>query len=533
MGEPWRAWHRTFGAPTDAMMNANATQGRPPAGKHAPSLTQKFAVAAGAIIILTAVFLVNIHQLTIASQNERIASETNGYVLQALSNGLLGEAMPLLDLTETDKEIAPTYPSYQRLDAAVRRYLAGTPILKLKIYGTTGLVAYSTDPKDVGQDYSTNDLFIAAFGGSSVVRELFREEFMAWSGPRKDLWLLAGYMPIRSGYDQGPIVGVIEIYRDITSLHGALNAASVETGLVIAAAFVLLFVLLLTIVWNADKRARADNDANLALARSKAKAEAAAREKTQFIASISHELRTPLNAIIGFAEILEKEVSGPLGHPSYKEYVQDIGKSGQHLLGIINEVLDLVKVEGGTLTINREWVDPLAQAEGVARMLAPVAAQYDNQLVVEAINDLRPIETDAAKLRQILVNIATNGLKFTPKGGRVRIRVGQDRATGSVLIRVIDNGIGMSPEDIAVAEAPFGQIQNVHTRTRKGTGLGITLSRRFTEVLGGTFDIESTLDVGTAVTITLPGTPQKGSTSAADGRESETQAARPEQTDAA
>ncbi|MDH3239237.1 MAG: HAMP domain-containing histidine kinase [Alphaproteobacteria bacterium] len=498
-------------------------------------MTQKFAVAAGAIMILTAVFLVNIHQLTTTAQTERIASETNGYVLQALSNGLLDEVMPLLDLAETDNEIAPTYPSYQHLDAAVRRYLAGTPILKLKIYGTDGLVAYSTDPMEVGQDYSKNDRFIAAFGGSNVVRELFREEFRAWSGPRKDLWLLAGYLPIRSGYDQGPVIGVIKIYRDITALHKAIKAASVETGIVIAAAFALLFVLLLTIVWNAEKKARADHDANLALARAKANAEAAAREKTQFITSISHELRTPLNAIIGFAEILEKEIAGPLGHATYKEYVQDIGKSGQHLLGIINEVLDLVKVESGSLAIHRQVIDVPAIANGVARMLAPVAEQYENRIVVEAINDLSPLETDAAKLRQILVNIATNGLKFTPKGGTVRIRLEQDPATGSAVIRVIDNGIGIRPEDIALAEAPFGQIENALTRSREGTGLGLTLSRRFTEALGGTFTIESMPDVGTAVTITLPGMPPKPKEdpSPADVRESGTKAERSSRTEAA
>jgi signal transduction histidine kinase len=473
-------------------------------GGHKASVTRKFAIASGAIILLAAVFLVNIHRLAISQQTDRIAGETHGYVLQALTNGLLSRAIPLLDLAETDRELAPTYPSYRRLDAAVRRHLAGTPILKLRIYNTSGRVAYSTDPNDLSVDYSKKERFRAALAGGHVVRHLFRESFTAWSGPREKVWLLAGYMPIRSGEGEDPVIGVIEIYRDITSLHEALNSASIESGLVIAGAFALIFTLLLMIVWNADKTARAEHQANLELARAKAQAEAAAREKTQFIASISHELRTPLNAIIGFAEILQNEIKGPLGHSSYREYVGDIGKAGAHLLSIINDVLDLVKLESGNLTPDPQPTDVLSVAGSVARMLAPEAARFGNALEVERTSELRAIETDAGKLRQILVNIASNGLKFTPKGGRVRIKISQDAESGAAVVRVIDNGIGMRAEDIAIAEAPFGQVQNVLTRAHEGTGLGLTLSRRYTEALCGTFKIESTPDVGTAVTITLP-----------------------------
>jgi two-component system cell cycle sensor histidine kinase PleC len=454
-------------------------------------------------------------------------------VIQALANGLLDKAAPLLDLNEPEQDLAPVYPVFRRFDEAVRRQLSGTPIVNFKLYNTLGRVVYSTTLEGLGKDDSAEPGFLAAMNGARPIEQTFHESFKSWSGLRKNIWVLSGYMPIYDPVYAGPIIGVIEVYRDISAMHEALEKAIVETGLVIAGAFAVLFVLLLTIVWNVDKRSRTDHQTNLAMARAKAKAEAAAQEKNQFIASISHELRTPLNAIIGFAQLLEKEVSGPLGHPSYKEYETDIGKSGQHLLGIINEVLDLVKVEGGNLTIHREKTDPLAIVNGVARMLAPVAAEYGNQIIVEPIGDLQPIETDAAKLRQVLVNIATNGLKFTPKDGIVRIRVGQDQATGTLSIRVIDNGIGMSPEDIAVAESPFGQIQNVLTRTREGTGLGITLSRRFTKALGGTFKIESTLDVGTAVTITLPKTLEIPGANPSDTRESKIDAAQSSRTDAA
>ena len=328
------------------------------------------------------------------------------------------------------------------------------------------------------------------------------------SGTRENIWVFSDYLPLLAAYGQGQMIGVIEIYRDITALHDSTERVSMIIAAVIAAAFALLFILLVTMVWRAERKTQAEHEAKLSLARAMAQAEATAREKTQFLANISHELRTPLNAIIGFAEILGNEVMGPLGHASYKEYINDIGKSGRHLLHIINEVLDLVKAESGTMVIDAKPTDVVSLADSVSRTLAPEAARIGNTLTVEPIGEVGVIETDAGKLRQVLVNIVNNGLKFTPKGGEVRIAVDQDCETRELRIRVIDNGIGMSADEIPIAQSSFGQVQNVFTRTHKGSGLGLPLSRRFMEVLGGTFLLESNPQVGTTVTLTLPEIPQ-------------------------
>jgi len=498
------------------MPTTTETPADPTSGKLTYTLTRKFAVWAGVIIVLTAAFLLHIHRVTTEDLTNRVAAETNRYVMQALSNGLLDTAMPVLELGDIDTKARQNHHAYKYLNLAVYTYLAGTPILKVKIYDAAGRVVYSTNPDDLGQDYGKNQDFKEALAGAEVTRHQYLRAFTTWSGLRENIWVLSGYLPMRGGFDRGSVIGVVEVYRDITRFRESLRWTSIETTSVIAAAFILLFVLLVTMVWRAERKTQAEHDSKLSLARAIAQAEATAREKTQFLANISHELRTPLNAIIGFAEILESEIKGPLGHPAYKEFVSDIGRSGHYLLNIINEVLYLVKAESGTMVIDAQPTDVVSVANGVSRMLAPEAAGFGHTLTVESIGEVGAINTDAGKLRHVLVNLVNNGLKFTPEGGAVCVLVDQDAETRELRIRVTDNGIGMSAEDIPIAQSPFGQVENVFTRTHKGTGLGLPLSRRFTEALGGIFLIESTPRVGTTVTITLPEMPQPKE-EAADG----------------
>ena len=490
-----------------AMSTTTEAPADPTTGKPNFSLTRKFAVWAGIIVVLTATFLVHIQKLDSTGQTNRVAEDTNRHVIQALSNGLLDKAMPVLDLGDMANKPRREHPAYKDLNLTVYKFLAGTLILKVKIYNAAGRVVYSTNPDELGRDYSKDQHFMGALAGNPIAEQEFRKRFSSWAGPRENIWVLSDYLPMLGGYDQGPVIGVIEIYRDITRFRGSLERHSTNTAAVITAAFLLLFILLVTMVWRAERKTHAEHDAKLSLARAKAQAEATAREKTQFLANISHELRTPLNAIIGFAEIIESEIKGPLGHPSYKEFINDIGRSGHYLLNIINEVLDLVKAESGTMVIDAQPTDVVSVASGMSRMLAPEAAGFGHTLTVEGIGEIGTIETDAGKLRHVLVNLVNNGLKFTPEGGEVRVLIDQDAETRALRIRVIDNGIGMSADDIPIAQSPFGQVENVFTRTHKGTGLGLPLSRRFTEVLGGTFLIESEPQAGTTVTITLPEKP--------------------------
>jgi len=230
-------------------------------------------------------------------------------------------------------------------------------------------------------------------------------------------------------------------------------------------------------------------------------AEQANLAKSAFLATMSHELRTPLNAVIGFSEIIERQLFGGLD-PRYHEYGALIHRSGQHLLAIINDVLDLAKLQSGKTEISRE---PTHIGEVIAdslRMVANQAAAGDLTLAQRVEQDLPLIQADPIHLRQVLINLLSNAIKFTPKGGNVSVEARAWR--GGVRINVSDTGIGMAAEDIPKALEPFGQIANHLTRRHAGTGLGLPLAKGLVELHGGRLMITSTPGVGTTVTVIFP-----------------------------
>lgn len=237
---------------------------------------------------------------------------------------------------------------------------------------------------------------------------------------------------------------------------------------------------------------------NLAVARNEA--EAASRAKSEFLAAVSHELRTPLNAIIGFSEVMSAESFGPLGTPKYKDYAGDILDSGQHLLGLINNILNLSKAEAGSLTLNPEPIDIAEVIQVSARMACPHNMGTDLEIRVEP--EIGEVMADSQKLKQILINLISNAVKFTPASGTIRVVA--ERMESGFRIAVSDTGIGMRTEDIPQALTAFRQIDSSLGRKYDGTGLGLPLAKRFTELHGGSLTIESALGEGTTVTVYFP-----------------------------
>jgi len=232
-------------------------------------------------------------------------------------------------------------------------------------------------------------------------------------------------------------------------------------------------------------------------------ADKANRAKSEFLANMSHELRTPLNAIIGFSDILKKELFGSIGNERYAEYVGDINDSGLHLLAIINDILDLAKAEAGKLTLQEDEIDIVRCLDDALRMCRGRAAAGGVEL--DFADGIEPIyaSVDERVLRQIVLNLLTNAIKFTREGGRVGLAVDAQPDKG-IVIRVSDTGIGISPGDIARVIRPFEQVENVLSRSHGGTGLGLPLTAKLTELHGGRLEIESQVGRGTTVTITLP-----------------------------
>jgi signal transduction histidine kinase len=230
-------------------------------------------------------------------------------------------------------------------------------------------------------------------------------------------------------------------------------------------------------------------------------AAAASQAKSQFLAMMSHELRTPLNAIIGFSEITVKELFGPIA-PRYREYLGNIADSGNHLLGLINDVLDFSKVESGQFELQEQRTEVDALIADAMNMVRPQADTARVRLDCDLPRNLPAVMADPRRVRQVLLNLLANGIKFTPEGGEVRLTAWADEGGLSVAVR--DTGIGMADSDIPNALQHFVQIDSDLNRKRGGTGLGLPLSKRFMELHGGTLEIESTLGLGTTVTVRLP-----------------------------
>ncbi|HWU51156.1 MAG TPA: ATP-binding protein [Asticcacaulis sp.] len=233
----------------------------------------------------------------------------------------------------------------------------------------------------------------------------------------------------------------------------------------------------------------------------KLRAEAANHAKSEFLANMSHELRTPLNAINGFSEIMASEMFGPLGHDRYREYAGDILSSGQHLLSLINDILDMSKIEAGKLTLRLEPVAIDEVVEDTLRLIRQRAEKAGLKIRVH-LPHLPDITADFRALKQILLNLLTNAVKFTPHGGSITISA--VATEDNVHISVADTGIGIAEKDLKRLAKPFEQIENQFSKTREGTGLGLALTKSLIEMHHGRFEIDSALGEGTTAQVILP-----------------------------
>ncbi|MGU3465717.1 ATP-binding protein [Methylobacterium sp. C33D] len=236
----------------------------------------------------------------------------------------------------------------------------------------------------------------------------------------------------------------------------------------------------------------------------KAAAEAANQAKAEFLANMSHELRTPLNAIIGFADVMENAVLGPLGTPRYTEYCRDIRESGSHLLSMIDDILDMARLEARRVRLSPKAI---SAETAVSAALEPVEATAREKAITVSVDVVPGLEllADPQAIRQILANLVQNAVKFTPAGGRVAVR--GRRAGASTHLYIEDNGIGIPRTDLARLGRPFTQVERQMTRSHKGSGLGLAITRSMVELHGGSLRIRSEETVGTIVLVRLPAAP--------------------------
>jgi signal transduction histidine kinase len=469
-------------------------------------LTRNFALGAAIIIVAAGAAVADLSRTLAVEQLERMAESNNSALTHTFANGVWGRFESfIVGAHELTPDQLRAHPQTAELRGAIETLMAGTPVVRIKLYDLNAITVFSTDAAQIGErledDAEETEVthFRKAVAGGTV-SELERDD--AASGDER--WVLSSYVPVRRGGRAGSVEGVVEIYTDVTDVYAYIGQGELLHVAVIGGAFLVVFVLLLAVVWRAERVVERQHRKNLELAASTARAEAASRAKSEFLANMSHELRTPLNAIIGFSTMVRDEVAGPVGNAKYREYAADIGTAGQHLLSVINDVLDLVRIDSGKMGLKATTLDLSQTVMSVVRLLETEASAAEVSISLETESRLKPIDTDETKLRQILVNLISNAIKFTPTGGSVSVKIRQEPQALMTRITVADTGIGMKETDIPVALAPFGQIDSALNRKYTGTGLGLPLSQRFARLLGGDLEIESALGEGTRITVILP-----------------------------
>jgi len=469
------------------------------------------------LIVLVAAFFAGVYFRTFAAHRviQQPLEESYKNIATSFEKNVWCNYEPIIDqLQKVEVRKWASDPYYQRFEKLSRALLSIAPATKINLYTDKGVKFFSTNDMEIvflDTDSDNTPAIKKSLNGDVLTKIL------------PSLGLYNDKTEIKGSYVQGffPILGkncnitdkdkslnkvkiVMEVFHNVTNSWDSLYLfqAMVTFGIIIT--FVILYLALFITSSKTEKIINKQHEEKLALEKAKTIAEAQNKEKSMFLANVSHELRTPLNAIIGFSEIIKDEVMGPVGHPQYKEYINDINTSGVHLLSLINDILDYSKAEARKLEVEEVDIDLSKIADGCLRLVEPRANEAKVKLVENIPDRHVLLKGDPKRMKQVILNLLSNAVKFTPESGQVTLSIHEEFLDEKVYLVVSDTGIGISQKDISKAMAPFGQIDSSLSRRYEGTGLGLPLTKKLTEIMGGVFDIKSEVGLGTTVTLIFP-----------------------------
>lgn len=476
-------------------------------------LLKYFSVASAVVLCAAVAGLVALYRQSAEDALIYLTETQNTILAHSLVNAVWPRFSDYVDATAGyEPETLADRPEPREIHRTLVEVTAGLPVLKIKAYSLDGTTIYSTEPLEIGENSADNPHYLAiAAAGRPTSTLIHTERFAAFTGIRENLDVVETYVP--GNIRNGPVSGVFELYADVTPQMAKIRSTTNQLLLGLVIAFGLLYAGLLLIVRRADRKLRAQYTKLESEVRRRKLAEEklrAARDvaleaseaKSAFLANMSHELRTPLNAVIGFSEIIADETFGPVNPRKYREYAADIRRAGSQLLALVDNVLDLAKIEAGEMEIFAERFNICAVMDDVCAALKPIINRNGNRFELGCAQHIGWITSDESKLRSILINLLGNAAKFTENG---IISLVVDRQGDSLVMRIADSGIGIDPDKVDSLFREFKQADGaVTTRRFGGSGLGLAICRKFCESLGGEISIASRAGQGTSVTVRLP-----------------------------
>ena len=383
-----------------------------------------------------------------------------------------------------------------KLRAEFLKALGGVKDFHVILYNVDGNVIFSNRSSE---DIADQDLLLSSEDMSSLLKGEYIDHRISHGATTVSIF------PIFSLYDKdnSPLM-FLKIIKNSKNLSSVIVNFYTIFLIIVVLIIIIFVVVTWCIYYRNTKMLSRQYDANLKLKEAKEIAEQENVSKSQFLANISHELRTPLNSIIGFSDMMKAESMGAIENIHYKEYINEIHNAGVHLLSLIDDILDFSKAEADKLVVEFVKFDLGKIVSSCFNMMLPRAEQAKVKLEKVLPSNKAVMIADPKRMKQVIINLLSNSIKFTPENGCVKLVVKYDPEEEVIVIEIIDNGIGIAQQDLYKVMSIFGQVDSRHARKYEGTGLGLPLSKKLVELMNGVFKIKSEPNLGTIVTLTFP-----------------------------